>query len=381
METFTLFFANMTILMVLSVSFFGLARTSDDGPYWRTLSVANLVFALALGLYALEERIPLMGAFLVPNLLLVFGFSLHWNAASRFVGQPPVMSRYWLPAATVTAFAVAALAQGSYGPVYIGTNLLVVVLAGATALSYAGKPLSGLKSRYGLVLAFLLMVVEGTVRTVHAFTLESAMGVGLTNDLILTAHLLVSLAFVTLSGAFALGISFERTARQQREFASRDPLTGVYNRAEFNRRLEALLSVRTGASFAILQFDLDHFKRLNDRYGHVAGDDALIAVTGVIGKSIREGDCLARLGGEEFGVLLPNVDRDLAIAIAERIRRTVETMPLDFASDGYRITLSAGLYHGTGGQMTGRSLMQTVDQSLYRSKNNGRNQVTLAEAA
>jgi diguanylate cyclase (GGDEF)-like protein len=381
METFTLFFANMTILVVLSASFLGLARKFDDQAYWRALSAANLLLAMALGVFALESHLPLVSVFLLPNLLLVLGFALHWNAASQFAGHATPLHRLWVPAVALAAINVPALITGSYSLVYVATNLMVMVLAAMTASTYAGKDLGGLISRHGLVLAFVLMAAEGATRAVHGLSLGGAMGAGLTDDAVLATHLVVSLVFVTLAGIFALGISFERTAGQLREIARRDPLTGIYNRREFDRRLDELLLAKPDGTFGVLQFDLDYFKKINDQFGHAAGDDALVALAGLIRRNIRDGDCLARLGGEEFGVLLPNVGRDGALKIAERIRHLVETMPLEFAGDGYRLTVSAGLYHGTGKKMSRRSLMQAVDQSLYRSKNNGRNQVSLAEAA
>jgi diguanylate cyclase (GGDEF)-like protein len=382
MEKFTLFCANLAILLVFSASFFALAgKFGQQQPFWRTWSLANLLLALSLGVFSMEAHLPPFAVFLVPNALLLLGFGLHWNAARQFAGHDADHSRLWLPVVALAAVAVPAMLNGSYSTVYIATNLLVMVLAGMTALVYAGKDFGGLISRYGMVFAFVLMAAEGAIRATHGLVLGAIMGVGLIDDVVLITHLLVSLVFVALAGAFGVGISFERTARQQQEIAIRDPLTGIYNRREFDRRLEAMLSARSGATFGLVQFDLDYFKKVNDRYGHVAGDDALIAVAGLIRDNIRDSDCIARLGGEEFGVLLPDVGRDGAIAIAERIRSLVETLPLGFASDGYRLTVSAGLYHGTGGQLTCRSLMQAVDRSLYRSKDNGRNQISFAEAA
>lgn len=381
MEIFTLFCANLTILLVLSVSFFVLARKFPDQAWWQTWSLANLALALSLGFFALETHLPLMTVFVVPNLLLLLGFGLHWQAARRFAGIDATASRLWVPVGLLAAVNVPALVTGNYSLVYIATNLIVAVLAGTTALAYAGKGFGGLVSRYGMVLGFALMAAEGAIRAAHGLLLGNAMGAGLTDDMVLITHLLVSLVFVTLSGAFALGISFERAAREQQDIASRDPLTGIYNRREFDRRLDALLQARSGAAFAVLQLDLDFFKQINDRYGHVSGDEALVAVAELIRNNVREGDCFARLGGEEFGLLLPDIDRNCALAIAERIRRLVETMKLDFTNDDLRLTVSAGLYHGTGGDLNSRSMMRIVDQGLYRSKNNGRNQVSLAEAA
>lgn len=382
MEKFTLFCANLAVLLVFSASFLAIARKfGQQQPYWRTCSLANFVLALSLGVFALEAHLPSLIVFVLPNALLVLGFGLHWTAARQFAGLDADRSRLWLPVVAVAAVAVPAMVNGSYSTVYIFTNLLVMALAGMSALTYAGKGYGGLMSRYGMVFAFVLMAAEGAIRAAHGLALGGIMEVGLIDDIVLATHLLVSLVFVALAGAFGVGISFERTARQQQEIAIRDPLTGIYNRREFDRRLEEMLSAQTEATFGIMQFDLDYFKKVNDQYGHIAGDDALIAVARLIRDNIRDSDCIARLGGEEFGVLLPDVGRNGAIAIAERIRSLVETLPLDFASDGYRLTVSAGLYHGTGSQLTCRSLMQAVDRSLYRSKNNGRNQISLAEAA
>ncbi|MEM5473483.1 GGDEF domain-containing protein [Hoeflea sp. AS60] len=381
METFTLFCANLTILLVFSGAFLVFSVSSAHQPYWRSWSLANFLLALSLGFFALESHLPVVTVFVVPNALLLLGFGVHLNAASQFAGQSAAISRLWIPVAALVVINVPAMIFDSYGIVYVSTNLLVAAMAAMTARIYAGRELGGLMSRYGLVLAFLLMAAEGAIRATHGIALGKAMGAGLSDDVVLTTHLLASLVFVTLAGAFALGIFFERTARQQHDIASRDPLTGLYNRREFDRRLEAMLSARSSASFGVLQLDLDFFKQVNDRYGHVSGDDALVAVADVIRKNLKDGDCLARLGGEEFGVLLPDVDRNGALATAERIRRVVEAMPLAFASEGFRLTVSAGLYHGTGGKLSARSLMQAVDRSLYRSKNNGRNQVSVAEAA
>lgn len=381
MEIFTLFCANLTILLVLSASFLVLARKFPDQAWWPTWSLANFALALSLCFFALESHLPQMAVFVVPNLLLLLGFGLHWQAARRFAGLDAPAARLWLPVGLLAAVNVPALVFESYSLVYITTNLLVMVLAGTTALAYAGRGFGGLVSRYGMVLGFVLMAAEGAIRAAHGLALGDAMGAGLTGDIVLTIHLLVSLVFVTLSGAFALGMSFERIAREQQDIASRDPLTGIYNRREFDRRLDALLQARSGTAFAVLQLDLDFFKQINDRYGHVSGDEALVAVTDLIRKNVREGDCFARLGGEEFGLLLPDIDRSCALGIAERIRRLVETMKLDFVNDGFRLTVSAGLYHGTRADLDRRSMMHAVDQGLYRSKNNGRNQVSLAEAA
>ncbi len=177
----------------------------------------------------------------------------------------------------------------------------------------------------------------------------------------------------------------EQATAQLQEMARRDPLTTVYNRRHFDEVLsqsfEAATRHHRSLSLGIL--DLDHFKTINDRYGHQAGDVVLAGVAKAIASRLRGEDFLARYGGEEFAVLLPDSDLELARRIMERIRAHIETEEYAVAPDEViRVTLSAGIATYIGGTQcsdTPEGLIRAADCALYLAKRQGRNRVEAAE--
>jgi diguanylate cyclase (GGDEF)-like protein len=150
-----------------------------------------------------------------------------------------------------------------------------------------------------------------------------------------------------------------------------DSLTGALNRGAFQERLEA--AIREGQDFALALMDLDHFKSVNDRFGHPAGDRALKRFCDIVEAETRLGDVLGRLGGEEFGLLLANTDLAGAHRFSDRLRGTVERAT---AGGEVRLTVSIGLTQLTPG-LTGEDLLRMADSALYQAKGGGRNQVAV----
>ncbi len=161
-----------------------------------------------------------------------------------------------------------------------------------------------------------------------------------------------------------------------REAATTDRLTGVANRGRFNEVLpeEMQRSVRTRSPLCLLIVDLDHFKSINDRFGHAAGDEVLRAAAGVLRSGVRPYDIVARYGGEEFVVVLPGSDLTTASGIAERLRAA-----LPESTGDYRVTASMGLARFEPSVDDPDLLVQRADAALYESKHNGRNRITIAE--
>lgn len=161
--------------------------------------------------------------------------------------------------------------------------------------------------------------------------------------------------------------------------ATRDALTDTGNRAalEIAADREIALARRTGQPCSILVIDIDHFKGINDRYGHSAGDRVLVDVAQQLRHSCRESDSVFRFGGEEFVVLLSQTDEGCAASIAERIRASLATMRSSYQQQSIRITASIGI----AGLNRGESLQawfERADQALYQAKQAGRNQVVRA---
>lgn len=161
-----------------------------------------------------------------------------------------------------------------------------------------------------------------------------------------------------------------------------DPLTGIYNRRFFERRMNEELEKlrRSRGELACIVADIDHFKRINDVYGHLVGDHVLQRVAAELGKDLRSSDVLARYGGEEFVLLLPSTSVELAAEIAERLRRSLES--LSFHDLGYgqlRVSATLGLAIAKGSANGGGDdLFHRADQALYTGKQSGRNRVVIA---
>jgi two-component system, cell cycle response regulator len=157
-----------------------------------------------------------------------------------------------------------------------------------------------------------------------------------------------------------------------------DPLTGVYNRRHFSELLSAELGLTDGGSVAVLLLDLDHFKGVNDRYGHLTGDAVLQAAAGRIASIIRSSDCLARWGGEEFAILAPGTEADEASALAERARAALADTPVKVEGVVIELTTSVGVAVAGGPTQTSDGLLDAADEALYGAKRAGRNCVRMS---
>jgi diguanylate cyclase (GGDEF)-like protein len=158
-----------------------------------------------------------------------------------------------------------------------------------------------------------------------------------------------------------------------------DPLTGLRNRREFERALDTFGSSRDPAT--LIYVDLDHFKKLNDTLGHPAGDAALKHVARLLEAAVRDGDLVARIGGEEFAVWLPRTALPAGMEVAERIRRSIAEKPLTWAGSVYPLTASCGIASCPDLVGDVRNLPIAADAALYRAKELGRNRVEKAASA
>lgn len=176
----------------------------------------------------------------------------------------------------------------------------------------------------------------------------------------------------------ALALNNGLLYRQVRAQADYDGLTRIHNRRHFERRLSEELArhQRYNHRMSVLMMDIDHFKNVNDSYGHQAGDLVLREFGRMIGDAVRATDCAARYGGEEFAVILPHTDRGQAWVLAERIRSAVESMAFIHEGRTIEVTVSIGVATLAPGALTPQEqLLHEADQALYLAKQNGRNMV------
>ena len=169
------------------------------------------------------------------------------------------------------------------------------------------------------------------------------------------------------------------------ELSSRDPLTGVANRRSFEVALAREIDrvARSGEPALLLLLDIDHFKRVNDTYGHGAGDLVIKAVAGALLDCVRPMDLVARTGGEEFAIVLPNCGAAFGEAVAERVRRRVAHMPVAVGNgQQLQVTISiGGAFAPQWVRSRAHLWMERADQQLYRAKAQGRNFVSLEPTA
>jgi diguanylate cyclase len=165
----------------------------------------------------------------------------------------------------------------------------------------------------------------------------------------------------------------------QRQKALIDPLTGLPNRAAWTERLEQEVNAwhQRGNNLSLAMLDLDHFKRINDGYGHLAGDKVLKIIATVLRKHLRPNDFIARFGGEEFVLLVPNSSLSDALAVGETLRAAIEACPFHFKGEPVTITVSMGMAQFQPGERSDLALKR-ADEALYRAKAAGRNQVQAA---
>lgn len=174
--------------------------------------------------------------------------------------------------------------------------------------------------------------------------------------------------------------TMHQAAMKKLEMVSRiDGLTQLFNRSHWQSRLSEEFSraARYQTPLSLIMFDLDHFKKVNDTYGHLGGDAVLCAVSRVVKSSLRENDIAGRYGGEEFGIILPNTPEAGAMVVAERIRAAIEASPIPFEDREIKATSSLGVTEYRQGVVDCEELIAQADAALYKAKESGRNRVIL----
>jgi len=343
---------------------------------------AGFMLFVGLGFALISQRGEprTWGPYVWGNVLFLIGLVALHRGLERFVGTRPADREHLLT-----------LALGCAGFVWLGPDedngVLRVLLAygsGAWVLARAVvKMLNGLRSEFGLRLTWLLatppLVVAGlfAVRmTQQLFDLDHRFEMhrfSEGNRLLLFGYL-VSAAMFNFGFIGLLTTRFVGRLRQQ---ALHDPLTALPNRRALDDELEKAWRRlrRDHRHFALLALDLDRFKAVNDAYGHQAGDSVLQQVAQRLTAAARSMDIVARTGGEEFIVLVPQVDLAGALAAAERLRSSIMAKPFDGPGVSLPLTISVGVAMAGEQDRDLGLVMQRADRALYAAKSNGRNRV------
>jgi diguanylate cyclase (GGDEF)-like protein len=343
-------------------------------------AVAHLMRAGSVMLYGLYGSVPDLISIDLSNVILFSSFGVTWNGARVFNGRPALPGSLiagavvWLLASQLPGFEAAAAMRG---------QLSSMIIAGYTWLAayefWRGRS-EPLVSRWPAIVLFLTHGMMFLLRTPLNALLHGRDG-----DTILASAWLSVLSLeaflMTIATAFILlAMSKERTELRHKTAAMIDPLTGLLNRRAFLQDAEALLQqqIARDRPIGVLLIDLDHFKSINDRFGHGTGDSVLQIFAKTAQESLRQTDLVGRLGGEEFVVVLADASIDNAYLVADRLRNAFAVNAAVLDGVPLQATASIGVSVIVDPAQDLAKLIALADQALYLAKARGRNRVEVA---
>jgi diguanylate cyclase (GGDEF)-like protein len=348
------------------------ARGTRALAWW---GAAFIISSISTALFGSRGLVADFWSMQIAGTVMMLAYALLWTGARVFEGRRPVLpliaggAIVWLVAWQFDAFMHSLPAR---------IALASCMVAGYSALFvrelWRGRH-DGLVSRWPVMGIAIAHAVLFPIRVPAVMSLPFPIGTPSLNgnipSLLIFTPLLYAFALVFL----LMVLTKERAELRQRHAATIDPLTGIPNRRGFSERAERLLgrSRKDDDAATLLLFDLDQFKRINDRFGHRTGDAVLVLFTQTALNSLRPLDLLGRMGGEEFVALLPGVSTETAITVAERVRRNFEIAAVEFAGQPVAATVSIGIASTALGSHDFDALYAVADEALYRAKQKGRN--------
>ena len=369
-----------SLMMAASMAVVGWGRRRDGLGRW---AAALLVNAIGHLLIMLRGLIPDVLSIVVGNLMLSSVFVGMIAAVYQFQGRPVRWPLLLAPPLLVLVFVSVFIdnfpARVSFVGLVIGLQAVWALLA---ALSHRHATVG--RGQWLLVAGLLLEAVVLGVRALVAISTHSEATNILQSSALQTLTFLATFSVVLVSSVGFVFMSRDRADENNRVLAALDPLTGVANRRSLIAALDrdVARAQRMREPMALMMVDIDHFKDVNDRYGHPAGDRVLCSVVNVLRQRVRAQDLVGRYGGEEFMVLLPDTGLTGAEQLARELCKAVEECrcPADgVPGPGIAVTVSIGVF---GGRLeSGDSwdmLIAAADRALYQAKNNGRNRVEVA---
>lgn len=369
-----------SLMMATSMAVVGWGRRRDGLGRW---AAALLVNAIGHLLIMLRGLIPDVFSVVVGNLMLSSVFVGMIAAVYQFQGRPVRWPLLLAPPLLVLVFVSVFIdnfpARVSFVGLVIGLQAVWALLA---ALSHRHATVG--RGQWLLVAGLLLEAVVLGVRALVAISTHSEATNILQSSALQTLTFLATFSVVLVSSVGFVFMSRDRADENNRVLAALDPLTGVANRRSLIAALDrdVARAQRMREPMALMMVDIDHFKDVNDRYGHPAGDRVLCSVVNVLRQRVRAQDLVGRYGGEEFMVLLPDTGLTGAQQLARALCKAVEESrcPADgVPGPGIAVTVSIGVF---GGRLeSGDSwdmLIAAADRALYQAKNNGRNRVEVA---
>ncbi len=382
MDSFTLLIASALASVIMAATMYMMFRASPRETYLLDWSLAGLFHVVSgcLGLVASSYTVPYLVTPALGNAFYVAGHYAILVGLQRHFGYRPRVAILLLLLAAVVGlhflpFARAAVANRLLllYPIVIFFNLWTVRLLWKAPEGEA-RP-----AYLPLMLLEMLFVAQLLLRAAVVAFGHSASLTFVGSQFLQTSGSLATFVFLSVATMSCALIVIRRQELVLRRLALTDTLTGWLNRRAMQDMAEREFqrSVRTGSALAFVIFDIDHFKSINDRFGHAVGDAALRHVTAVSAGALRGYDGCFRIGGEEFAALVTGAELEEARHVAERLREQVAAAPLLIDGNTISITVSVGLATRGQGDISWEDGLRRADDALYHSKQNGRNRVSI----
>ena len=341
---------------------------------------AHLIRAGSIVLFGMHGNAPDLITIDLANALLFTAFAVTWTGARVFDGRP-VEPVYLVTGAVIWLLVcrLPVLAEALELRSMIASGI-ITAYTWLTAYEFWRGRSEALVSRWPAIFMLFAHGALFLLRTPLVTLLPWSPTNNIFGSVWLTVLSFEALLF-TISIAFILlAMAKERTELRHRTAAMVDPLTGIANRRAFLHEAGLLAKRHSGnpRPTAVLLIDLDHFKSINDRFGHALGDRVLELFTDSARRSIRSSDLIGRIGGEEFAAVLYDTSRDKAVAVAERMRVAFAQIAQDVDGRPVCATVSIGIVHCEEPELDVPELLSQADQALYFAKENGRNRVEVA---
>lgn len=366
----------ITALLGALLVFAGLQNRTIRAPMWW--GAAHIVNAAGLGLLTSQGAAPDFVTNDIANALVLLGYSLTWSGTRVFDNRPVhahlviLAPAIWLGLCRLPAFA-----NPDLRVVVVSTMLAFLALRAAEEL-WRGRE-EPLMSRWPSVIVLLAYAAVLLARVPATLLSPSFQDDTFMRGLSFALLAFGTLLFTVVMAFLQLNMTKERTELSHKINSLVDPLSGVANRRAFLDRATALIAAQATdrEPLAVLLFDLDHFKQINDQLGHAVGDTVLQCFAGTATKTLGSDILFARIGGEEFAACMPVGDIDEAYAIADRVRRTFVAAAGRFGNERVLPSVSVGVTLGCDPNAAVSDLLSVVDRALYRAKENGRNRVEM----
>ncbi|NNM74672.1 GGDEF domain-containing protein [Enterovirga aerilata] len=376
LDLWTLIFVTILVTAVLGVLLLFSWRQNRRIEALCWWGAALLLGAVGGALLVGRTVIPDILSIVAANAVLFVSYGFMWTGCRRFAGRTA-------RTLAMLAGAVAWVAACAFPPFYESFTARVALSSALISVyilaciremwDLAGERLA---SRGPLVCVLVLHAGAMLSRPLLLWLFDAQREATLFSFPWLTLHAFETLVFTILSAFLFLALSKEKVEGELRIMASRDPLTGVLNRRAFLEQAERRVTAAPpGSEAVLLLLDIDHFKRINDSHGHAVGDDVLRSFCRLACERLPAGALFARLGGEEFGCLLPRTSLVDGYYAAEYLRNALALRPLGADSDRLRVTVSVGLATTAACGRELQGLMSSADRALYEAKHAGRNRV------